>query len=177
VKQLPEDLLAKGQIAPKAGQIFNPRAESPSIRKTPGIDHTKSKPLARNGQHVPPAVTAEGDMPVDAAAAAAAAAPALPPAVGPPAVVGGAMPRPGPPMTRGSVINPQFDQTRRIGAPGASSPLANRNQYRPPTMKRPPTDSGPPGRAPLSDVSSNVPATNGNGATAGGPDFKRQRMS
>ncbi len=32
----------------------------------------------------------------------------------------------------------QFDHARRIGAPGAAgSPLANRNSYRPPTMKRP----------------------------------------
>lgn len=32
---------------------FNPNAESPSIRKTPGIDHKKSIPLGRDGKHVP----------------------------------------------------------------------------------------------------------------------------
>jgi DNA repair and recombination protein RAD52 len=32
---------------------FNLKAESPSIRKTPGIDHSKSIPVGRNGQHVP----------------------------------------------------------------------------------------------------------------------------
>ena len=33
--------------------VFNPNAESPSIRKTPGIDHKKSMPLGRDGKHVP----------------------------------------------------------------------------------------------------------------------------
>lgn len=32
---------------------FNPHAESPSIRRTPGIDHNSSKPLSREGKHVP----------------------------------------------------------------------------------------------------------------------------
>lgn len=31
---------------------FNPHAESPSIPKTPGVDHTKSKPLTRGLKHV-----------------------------------------------------------------------------------------------------------------------------
>jgi DNA repair and recombination protein RAD52 len=33
--------------------VFNPHAESPSIRKTPGIDHGSSKPLTRDLKHVP----------------------------------------------------------------------------------------------------------------------------
>ena len=45
-----------------------------------------------------------------------------------------------------NVVNPQLDQTRRIGAPGggmgggfSSSPSGNRGQYRPLTVKRPAT--------------------------------------
>ncbi|KAJ5051437.1 uncharacterized protein L3040_001216 [Drepanopeziza brunnea f. sp. 'multigermtubi'] len=33
--------------------VFNPHAESPSIRKTPGVDHKSSKPLTRDLKHVP----------------------------------------------------------------------------------------------------------------------------
>lgn len=33
--------------------IFNPNAESPSIRKTPGVDHSKTRPLNRELRHVP----------------------------------------------------------------------------------------------------------------------------
>ncbi|KAF4584114.1 DNA repair and recombination protein rhm52 [Ophiocordyceps camponoti-floridani] len=38
--------------------LFNPKAESPSIRKTAGIDHSSSRPVARNGTHVEPAPSA-----------------------------------------------------------------------------------------------------------------------
>lgn len=33
--------------------LFNPHAESPSIRKTPGVDHNRSKPLSRELKHLP----------------------------------------------------------------------------------------------------------------------------
>lgn len=35
--------------------LFNPHAESPSIRKTPGVDHTKTKPLGKDLSVMPPA--------------------------------------------------------------------------------------------------------------------------
>ena len=165
VSQLPEESLATGQVAPKGGLAFDPKAESPSIRKTPGIDHASSKPVARNLTHVPGKTAEE--------------APDVP--GGPPGnKVVPRLNQAGPPMARGNVMNPQLDHTRRIGAPGPSSPLANRNQYRPPTMKRPPGgDAGPvaggPGRAPLADLSNTDASTNGAGAM--GPDAKRQRMS
>jgi DNA repair and recombination protein RAD52 len=60
--QQPEDPTAP--LPPLTGNLpaFNPNAESPSIRKTPGIDHRSSKPLTRDGKHVPgstqPSVTA-----------------------------------------------------------------------------------------------------------------------
>lgn len=168
VKDIPEESLINGQVAPKAGQVFNPRLDSPSIRKTPGIDHTKSKPVSRTGQHVPPAVASSdthggsgtnsgsGSMGVSRPAAAMAG--------------------PGP-RGPGNVINPQFDQARRIGAPGASSPLANRGQYRPPTIKRPaPPPETSTGRPPLSEMPSNGMSAGGGVAGNGsGPDMKRQK--
>jgi DNA repair and recombination protein RAD52 len=177
VTQIPEDSLVAGQIPPpKGGMAFDPRAESPSIRKTPGIDHSKSKPVARDLKHAPPVITEEN--------------PSAPggPAAAPPGGLQGnkVIPRPnqgGPPMARGNVGNPQLDHTRRIGAPGSSSPLANRNQYRPPTMKRPSGGDGGPlapgqGRAPLADLPNTDAVTNAGGV--GGviaPDAKRQRMN
>lgn len=40
-------------IPPKTA-AFNPHSESPSIRKTPGIDHTKTIPVNRNFKQAPP---------------------------------------------------------------------------------------------------------------------------
>lgn len=160
VKHLPEEAIVSGNIALGAAQTFNLHAESPSIRKTPGIDHSRSKPLAKNGHHVPPAVS--GDAPsVPSSTPGGLAGPR-------------GMPRQGPPMTRGNVINPQLDQSRRIGVPGSPNPLANRGQYRPPTMKRPIGEGGAPGpdRAPLADVPSNVPVT----SDTNGPGTKRQKI-
>jgi DNA repair and recombination protein RAD52 len=174
VKDIPEESLVNGAIAPQAGQIFNPRAESPSIRKTPGIDHTKSKPLARNGQHVAPPSTQEAQgggasVPGSTTAAVAMSSRSVPQQQQQP-------PRPG------NMVNPQFDATRRIGAPGGpGSPLANRGQYRPPSMvnKRPLEGNGGGGQArpPLADVSNNAPP--GGGAVAmgiSGSDVKRLKM-
>lgn len=166
VKEISEYALATA-LAPQVGQVFNPRAESPSIRKTPGIDHTKSKPLARNGQHVAPPSTQE---------TRAGGATSAPGAIG---IAAGTPSRPGvqPQPRPGNAVNPQFDAARRIGAPGGpGSPLANRGQYRPPTIvnKRPLegiSGSAVQGRTPLADVSNGA---GGAVATAiSGPDVKR----
>nr|Q9HGI2.1 RecName: Full=DNA repair and recombination protein mus-11; AltName: Full=Mutagen-sensitive protein 11; AltName: Full=RAD52 homolog [Neurospora crassa OR74A]BAB13343.1 MUS11 [Neurospora crassa]CAC28736.1 Double Strand Break repair protein mus-11 [Neurospora crassa] len=150
VTQLPEEALASGQVAPKPGLAFNPHAESPSIRKTPGIDHTKSKPLARNGQHVPPAKTTETEAEPSTSLSrpAGAHAASRPVTMNEARSASGSFSRAGPPMGgnagnmgKPNVVNPQLDHTRRIGAPGmsgfSSSPSTNRGQYRPLTMKRP----------------------------------------
>ncbi|PMD43952.1 recombination protein Rad52 [Hyaloscypha variabilis F] len=52
---LPEGQTAEGAPAPIPNHLpaFNPHAESPSIRKTAGIDHKTSKPLTRDLKHVP----------------------------------------------------------------------------------------------------------------------------
>ncbi|KAL2023791.1 hypothetical protein VTK56DRAFT_1058 [Thermocarpiscus australiensis] len=190
VNQLPEESLANGHVAPKPGQVFNPRLDSPSIRKTPGIDHSSSKPVTRSLQHAPPSAAhaddANNNKPVMPPPLAAGSNGGQQQAG---SAVGGGIPRPGPPLARGNVVNPQLDQTRRIGAPGSPSPLANRGQYRPPTMMKRPAGGGGAsdgpgnasaagGRAPLADVSGNVPVGGGDaGGVGGGPELKRQRIS
>lgn len=66
-QMLPESKATEGAPAPIPSHLpaFNPHAESPSIRKTPGIDHKSSKPLTRDGKHVPSsqAVAAVGPVP------------------------------------------------------------------------------------------------------------------
>ena len=122
---------------------FNLHAESPSIRKTPGVDHRSSKPLTRDLKHVP------GSSQAVAAPSAA---------------------------TRGNIVNPQLDTTRRIGAPNSPSPMANKGMYKPPSMKRP-LDSGGGGmnatRVPLVDL----PANGAIGGGDAGADAKRQRLN
>ncbi|KAG7289673.1 hypothetical protein NEMBOFW57_006048 [Staphylotrichum longicolle] len=41
-------------VYPKPGHVFNPRFEGASIPRTPGVDHSASKPLAKSGKHVAP---------------------------------------------------------------------------------------------------------------------------
>jgi DNA repair and recombination protein RAD52 len=171
VSQLPESSFqgdANTQLgAPRGQQLFNPKAESPSIRKTPGIDHTSSKPLARNGLHVSPNVSSSQSQPShgNSGFTSVRASGAVP---GP---AGGA---------RGNVINPNLDHTRRIGAPsGLGSPLGNRNSFRQPTMKRPPPGdaNGPNGpRAALADLPANE-AVKADVAGANGSEAKRPRMA
>ncbi|KAG5983641.1 hypothetical protein E4U55_007629 [Claviceps digitariae] len=153
-------------------QIFNPKAESPSIRKTPGIDHSSSKPLARNGQHVAPlttTTTSSQSVPIQSSNTTSFTSV-----------------RPGGPVTRGSLTNPSLDYTRKIGAPGGPpSPLANRGSYKPPTMKRPLAGDGSTtgsARSPLLDLPANTSGQGqggSNNATLAGDglDTKRQKTA
>ncbi|KAG5961727.1 hypothetical protein E4U58_004123 [Claviceps cyperi] len=149
-------------------QLFNPKAESPSIRKTPGIDHSSSKPLARNGQHIAPTSSSQAVLaPISNA-------------------TGFTSVRPGSSIVGGSLTNPSLDHTRRIGAPGGpGSPLANRSSYKPPTMKRPLAgDASTTGsaRSPLLDLPANA-GGQGNGASSkatsagDGMEPKRQKTA
>lgn len=174
-----EDEEVKLPTAPQGALAFNPHAESPSIRKTPGIDHTKSKPLARNGQHVPPSQKADGDASTTVAGASAATIggnAGRGGSVGTTTAVGAAIP-----AQRGNMTNPTLSQARRIGAPpGPSSPMANRGQYRPPTIKRPLPNEAAGGapRPALAEVSVNGTTTvaSAGGAGAVGGDPKRQKI-
>lgn len=125
-------------LAPNAANLvaFNPHAESPSIPKTPGVDHSQTKPLTRAKKHVPgiKAVTIDANTVV--------------------------------PVSRPNVLNPQMDATRRIGVPGGGSPMANRGGgYKPPTVKRP-LDGNlyPPSRVPLHDLPANGTVGPGDGS-------------
>ncbi|KAL7622889.1 DNA repair protein rad52 [Parahypoxylon ruwenzoriense] len=167
IKKLPEDAPAGTPIMTEHGpKLFDPRAESPSIRKTPGIDHTSSKPVSRNGQHVAPVKRDTEQQPRGFGSAGGPTTSGFANGVGS---------GPGRP-NMGSVGNPTLNQTRQIGAPGGGgSPLANRGQYRPLTVKRPaPIGPDPNNRTPLTDVSTNGPAQ---GAGGGGIDAKRQKIT
>jgi DNA repair and recombination protein RAD52 len=161
---------------------FNPHSESPSIRKTVGIDHSRSIPVKRAAMGV--AETAIIPLP------------------------GTREGMPAPPAPVRDFVNPSADVHRRIGAPpgGMHSPMAkggmNGSAYRPPT-RRGPVDGGPGAnggiggaqgqghvpvqgqpqgikRPPLGDVSNMHPsnAGAGQGAGGGGPDdVKRQRTA
>ncbi|KAI5462441.1 hypothetical protein BGZ63DRAFT_214337 [Mariannaea sp. PMI_226] len=168
VNQLSESAIqgaTNARIAmPQAQQAFNPKAESPSIRKTPGIDHTSSKPVSRSGQHVPPTSSQASAAPGGNTSSFTPVRPSFPPSSQ---------------SARGNLVNPSLDQARRIGAPGGQgSPLANRGSYRPPTMKRPPPGDAGAGRPPLADLPANGSGTAATGvAAASGLEAKRQKMA
>ncbi|KAI0387021.1 recombination protein Rad52 [Hypomontagnella monticulosa] len=160
IKKLPEDAAPDTAILPAQGaKLFDPRLESPSIRKTPGIDHNSSKPVSRTGQHVPP-VKREQEQNRGPASNTFSA---------------GVSSGPSRPNT-GGIGNPLLNNTRQIGAPGGSgSPLTNRGQYRPLTMKR--SASAVPeanNRSALTEVSTNGPV---HGIGTGAIDAKRQKTS
>ena len=48
------EALQNNTTVPPNVPLFNPHAESPSIRKTAGVDHTKTKPLGKDLTVVPP---------------------------------------------------------------------------------------------------------------------------
>lgn len=107
-------------------KLFDPHAESPSIRRTQGVDQRKSVPVKRSEIGAPPG-------------------PVRVPATGAPGSVG----------ARPNFVNPGADPNRRIGAPGAMpSPMANRHAYKPPSIlkRTAPTDDNI-GRPALTDVS------------------------
>lgn len=149
-------------ITPHGAKLFDSKLESPSIPKTPGIDHNSSRPLARNGQHVAPTKPdEEKDAP---------ASPLVGAGRGGFASVGAGRPGTG-------MGNPVLSQTRQIGAPvAAGSPMSRGTAYKPPTIKRPAVDGGGVGvaRQALTDVSTNG---NVNGMGGAGNDPKRQKMA
>lgn len=161
-----EEEIQNLSVAPSGALAFNPHAESPSIRRTPGIDHSRTKPLSTDGKHAPPLIRPDDENDETTATNSNGPLGASKGGAGAPA----AQQQQGPLSSqRGNTFtNPQFNQARRIGAPtGPSSPLANRGQYRPLTVKRPA----------LTEVSTNgtvSDAAGGGGAAQGDP--KRQKM-
>ncbi|KAI0999670.1 DNA repair and recombination protein rhm52 [Podosphaera aphanis] len=135
---------------PLNAPVFNPHAESPSIRKTPGIDHKSSKPLTRDLRHVPSASQAHSMTGTSTS--------------------GGI----GTGLSTGNILNPSLDNMRRIGAPGSPSPNTRGTGFRMP-MKRP-TDPGI-SRTSVSNVN-RVPleVLSANSAKIDGVDSKRQKL-
>lgn len=164
---------------PSGGQVFNPHAETPSVFKTPGIDYTKSRPLRRDLTHSEP-----NGIDDDSGIGDLGTAPSTPSANNGFSRAGPAQQQGPGNAQRGNVVNPQLNQTRRIGAPmGPGSPLGNRGQYRPPTFKRPPPGEannavgGGGARPALAEVTNGTTATAA-GAPGGGVggDPKRQKI-
>lgn len=132
--------------------LFNPHAESPSIRKTPGIDHKCSKPITRDlkqgksSSQIPTTPTVKASSGTGAA------------------------------ISRGNILNPCLDNVRRIGAPGSPGSIGlnngKGNSFRVP-MKRN-TDGGvnrPSNgshRIPLEPLNANSPTAD--------IDHKRQKL-
>jgi DNA repair and recombination protein RAD52 len=141
---------------PAAAPRFNPHAESPSIRKTPGIDHRKSAPVKHDlvKQPLPPGVSAPGPGPTNRDFID---------------------PRSNTGRQLGTGMG-QSPQPNRVGSMSTSA-------YRPPTRR---TDAPPgnvsgnmaaaSSRPPLNDVSNLHPQHNVTAVTADGADAKRQRL-
>jgi DNA repair and recombination protein RAD52 len=144
-------------VVPSNIPKFDPHAESPSIRKTAGIDHNKTIPVKRGLAGVSVATT--------------------------PAVQDGIPPRTNPPR---DFVNPSTDMHRRIGAPGVgmqSPGSMTGSAYKPPTRRGPDPNiagglvaqnSSTIRRAPLGDVSNVQQSTTG---ISDGSDAKRQRVT
>jgi DNA repair and recombination protein RAD52 len=136
---------------------FDPHAESPSIRKTAGIDHNKTIPVKRG----------IGGAPVIAS----------------PTVRDGIPPRTNPPR---DFVNPSTDMHRRIGAPGTGmqSPGGmTGSAYRPPTRRGPdpsiaggggPQNNSTTKRTPLGDIANVHQSSTG---AADESNTKKQRTS
>jgi DNA repair and recombination protein RAD52 len=124
---------------PEAGAIpaikaFDPHQESPSIRRTQGIDVRKSGPIKRVEVGVPTMPIPDGKLAMNGAGAA-----------------------------KSNFVNPGMDASRRVGMPGGmqQSPLANRSAYKPPAMKRPLPSEASAGRPPLADIGNVQQQTDG----------------
>jgi DNA repair and recombination protein RAD52 len=103
---------SEGKVAANAAAAFNPHAESPSIRRTQGVNPGKSAPIMRESLSTALANASTG----------AQQAP-------------GNNGTSGPGPNRANFTNPSIDPTRRIGMPGGGP---NRGAYKPPSaVKRP----------------------------------------
>ncbi|KAH6655661.1 hypothetical protein BKA67DRAFT_645133 [Truncatella angustata] len=151
VKALPEGAPPGSQtLPPNGGKLFDPKLESPSIRKTPGIDHNSTKPVSKEKKHVEGIKHDDEPATLPAGGFSNANTPSRPPP--------------------GNVINPSLNQARMIGAPGSHSPMGNRGAYKPPTMMKRPADGG--ARPPLNEVTTNSNV----GSATSGADAKRQKV-
>ena len=114
---------------------FNPHLDSPSIRRTNHINHSKSAPISRqvvNTPSMPPSAPGVASpAPVSAPAPIPAAALPKTPVAPQNATNDSAAST----AARPNFINPHTDPTRKIGMPmGGQSPMPTRSAYKPPGM-------------------------------------------
>jgi DNA repair and recombination protein RAD52 len=151
VNTLPEGAPPGSATLPQnGGKLFDPKLESPSIRKTPGIDHQSTKPVSKERRHVAPVQREDDSIQKPGGTSGNTNGSAR--------------------LSLGNVVNPSLNQARQIGAPGNHSPMGNRGQYKPPTMAKRPADAA--ARPPLNDMTTN---SNVGGGSAGA-DAKRQKV-
>lgn len=151
VKVLSEAAPPGSQTLPLGGgKLFDPKLDSPSIRKTPGIDHSSTKPVGKDKRHVEPIKKDEEQAPRPGGGFGAASGPGRP--------------------SMSNVVNLSLNHARQIGAPGSHSPMGNRGAYKPPTITKRPADGG--ARPPLNEVTTNGTV----GAGTAGADAKRQKV-
>ena len=135
---------------PNTALAFNPHADSPSIRRTHGVNPGKSMPITRqalastqsaSGATVANAITGHSAAQVD---------PAAPPQLQARVNNGNGLNGNTNPI-RTNFVNPSADTNRRIGMPpsAAAHAMHNRGAYKPPTA----ANANPLKRPPLSDVS------------------------
>ena len=125
------EMLKQADVNPANIPAFNPHAESPSLRRTSGVEHNKSTPIFR---HV-----------ITGSAGATTHPPATPTAAA---------------SNKTNFVNPAADANRRIGMPGgAQSPY--RGSYKPPGPAGVKRVIEPPGRPPLADLSNKLETEGG----------------
>jgi DNA repair and recombination protein RAD52 len=139
---------------PNSSIAFNPHAETPSIRRTHGVNPGKSVPVTRSALQNTSSTTSNNSV-QNAAVPAHQAAPlalAAPPAIGASNGLNGATT-----PVRTNFVNPSADMNRRIGMPPTAAGLQNRGPYRPPVPAAQAQANQNPNqglkRPPLSDVS------------------------
>lgn len=163
------DILRDNPRASPMAPKFDPHAESPSIRKTAGIDHMKSVPVSRKmlfGTAQSPVVPGIGGGGGGAAAATA----------GPGGVSS---------ATGRNFINPSSDIHRRLGAPGGNNtngPVSPANKgfttssFRP--LTRPVVDNRNPANAPnIALVNPTATTTTTTNNSTNNPDTTRTSAS
>lgn len=122
-----------GAEPPSAAVAFNPHAETPSIRRTQGVNPGKSAPVTRSAITGTPATNGQQAGPQPAAP------------IGPPQLPHNGMQTNGfngqTAQVRTNYVNPSADMNRRVGLPpsAAAHTISNRGSFKPQTpMKRPP---------------------------------------
>ena len=157
-----------------AALAFNPHAETPSIRRTHGVNPGKSAPVTRQALQSTQ-TTSDPPQPNGHPPGAPQSASGAPP---PPQQYQGNGQNGMTTPVRTNFVNPSADPSRRIGMPpsAASHSMQNRGSYRPPTVTT--SNAGPERnlkRPPLSDVS-NLQQVPGGQLDGAGDGVKKAKM-